>query len=100
MTTQTPTNNNDERPRAVQNGMSQAEYDTWIFLAEKEALDEPYTYAIKQSDLTAFLRYYTQKMVVAELKDLPTDIIDGDRIVYTVDIADRITTIEKELEKS
>lgn len=92
-----PTNNNDERPRAVQNGMSQAEYDTWMFLAEKESLDEPYTYAIKQSDLTTFINRYTQKMILAELEGIPGATLSDGRAKY---IADRITTIEKELEKS
>lgn len=48
-------------PRAVQNGMSQAEYDTWMFLADKPALDEPYTYAIKQVDLTRLIRSIQEK---------------------------------------
>lgn len=48
-------------PRAVQNGMSQEEYDTWMFLSDKKALDEPYTFAIKQSDLTKFLQKYIRR---------------------------------------
>ena len=48
-------------PRAVQNGMSQEEYDTWMFLTDKKALDEPYTFAIKQSDLTKFLQKYIRR---------------------------------------
>ena len=50
-----------DRPRAVQNGMSQEEYDTWMFLTDKKALDEPYTFAIKQSDLTKFLQKYIRR---------------------------------------
>lgn len=50
-----------DRPRAVQNGMSQEEYDTWMFLSDKKALDEPYTFAIKQSDLTKFLQKYIRR---------------------------------------
>lgn len=59
---------NDDRPRAVQNGMSQEEYDTWMFLADKKGLEEPYTFAIKQSDLTKFIHRQQQK-AVRELKD-------------------------------
>ena len=55
----------DKKPRAVKNGMSQAEYDTWMFLVDKLTVNEPYTYAIKQSDLTAFITSQTKK---AELK--------------------------------
>lgn len=54
MTTQS-NSSRDEMPRAVRNGMSLAEYDTWMFLADKEALDEPYTYKINQSDITALI---------------------------------------------
>lgn len=54
-------------PRAVQNGMSQEEYDTWIFLSDKKALDEPYTFAIKQSDLTKFLQKYIRREDLAGL---------------------------------
>ncbi len=60
----------DTRPRAVQNGMSQEEYDTWMFLADKAASDEPYTYMIKQSDLTKWLATLIrteQKKLLAEI---------------------------------
>lgn len=45
----------DKTPRAVKNGMSQDEYDTWLFLANKPACSEPYTYIIKQSEITAWV---------------------------------------------
>jgi hypothetical protein len=54
-----------ELPRAVQNGMSPEEYATWMFLADKKALDEPYTFAIEQTELTKFLRDYTAAQVAA-----------------------------------
>lgn len=60
----------DELPRAVQNGMSQEEYDTWMFLNGKRALNEPYTYAIKQSDLTRFVHQQQQKAVRETLERL------------------------------
>lgn len=50
--------NEDKRPRAVINGMPQEEYNTWMFLADKEAGIKPYTYVIKQSDLTDFIQAY------------------------------------------
>ena len=51
-------------PRAVQNGMSMAEYATWIFLADKEASTDAYTYIIKQSDLTHFLADEIEKTLL------------------------------------
>lgn len=53
----------DDRPRAVQNGMSQAEYDTWMFLSDKEALDKPYTYAVSSSDLAKLLAKQQAKLL-------------------------------------
>lgn len=58
---QTTTSELGELPRAVQNGMSQEEHDTWMFLSDKKALDEPYTFAVKQSDLTKFLQKYIRR---------------------------------------
>lgn len=43
-------------PRAVKNGMSQAEYDIWMFLSDKKALKEPYTFAVRQSELIKFIQ--------------------------------------------
>lgn len=61
----------NDLPRAVQNGMSQAEYDTWMFLADKRGLDEEYTYAIKQSDLTKFLREYRTNTIKSAIEVMP-----------------------------
>lgn len=61
----------NDLPLAVKNGMSQAEYDTWLFLADKRGLDEEYTYAIKQSDLTEFLREYRTNTIDAAIAALP-----------------------------
>lgn len=52
-----------------------------------------------QSVPVLFTEKEVQKMVLKELKGLPTDIIGGDKIVYVTDIADRITTIEREMEE-
>lgn len=61
----------NDPPIAVQNGMSQAEYDTWMFLGDKPALDQEYTYAIKQSDLTKLLRDYRINTIKAAIESLP-----------------------------
>lgn len=61
-----------EPSRAVKSGMSQAEYDTWMFLADKETGTKPYTFLIRQSDLTEFLGAYKNQvldMVKAEMPE-------------------------------
>ncbi len=67
----------DSRPRAVQNGMSQAEYDTWMFLFDKPVAEEPYVYMVKQSDLTDFIQ---QADTLAKINPYDTPIIKGNGI--------------------
>lgn len=69
----TPLSNADELPRAVQNGMSPEEHATWMFLTDKKALDEPYTFAIKQSDLTKFITTYAEQFATAARIDAYAD---------------------------
>lgn len=80
-------------PRAVQNGMSQEEYDTWMFLTDKKALDEPYTFAIKQSDLTKFLQGYILKSKVIEA-------INHIENPYFVESNEQLTDIQRVLKAS
>lgn len=82
-----------DRPRAVQNGMSQEEYDTWMFLTDKKALDEPYTFAIKQSDLTKFLQGYILKSKVIEA-------INHIENPYFVESNEQLTDIQRVLKAS
>mgnify|MGYP003443292760 CR=1 FL=1 len=92
-TRQTTTSELGELPRAVQNGMSQEEHDTWMFLSDKKALDEPYTFAVKQSDLTKFLQGYILKSKVIEA-------INHIENPYFVESNDQLTDIQRVLKAS
>lgn len=92
-TRQTTTSELGELPRAVQNGMSQEEHDTWMFLSDKKALDEPYTFAVKQSDLTKFLQGYILKSKVIEA-------INHIENPYFVESNEQLTDIQRVLKAS
>ena len=93
MTTTDSSGLDSELPRAVQNGMSMEEYHTWMFLADKEAGTEPYTYVIKQSDLTAFIRSSEVATRIDELQRLL--MIGGVNIQVNDYAVDRIKSLKE-----
>lgn len=101
----TPLNEIEKTPMAVKNGMSQAEYDTWKFLSDKEACNEPYTYKIKQSDLTkliaqsekrAEIRGKIQSCIHIKTLSFNAVVRNGDINKYQAQLESELKTLEGE----
>jgi len=92
-------------PRAIQNGMSPAEYATWMFLSDKDSGIEPYSYIVRQEDLTRFLQKQNTLSSINELERI--DIDEDGKVLWTYDesgdmaqtLIERIAEL-KELNKS
>jgi hypothetical protein len=70
--------NDEELPRAVQNGMSQQEYDVWMWAAPKY-LDgyEPYTVKAPISEVIKFIESRDQQIALAAQIKLLQEQYDG-----------------------